>query len=158
MIDKKNNTGMDNSGYGNSGNRESGIFCSTEGKVRMFNKPTNLTWDEIDHPHFDEFYLNKWIPEDEMTEEEKKADLEFYVRKGFLKTFTWVEAWSNFWRDTDEENRQKILNLPNFDADVFKEITGIDVDQPNNATQEAIALLEKNGYKIVKNQLLGEVK
>lgn len=77
-MDNKNNTGIENtgdwnsghrnsghrnSGYGNSTNRESGIFNSKQGTVRMFNKETNLTWDEIDHPHFDEFYLTEWIQE-----------------------------------------------------------------------------------------------
>ena len=122
------NSGNRNSGYGNSSNRQSGIFNSTETTVRMFNKETNLKWDDIDHPHFDEFYLNKWIPESDMTDEEKKADPQFFVREGYLKTYDWNEAWANFWRDTDKENRQKVLNLPNFDPVVFKEITGIDVE------------------------------
>lgn len=69
------NSGHWNSGYGNSTNRETGIFNTTESTLRMFNKPTNKKWDDIDHPDFDEFYLNKWIPESEMTEAEKKADL-----------------------------------------------------------------------------------
>jgi hypothetical protein len=140
------NSGYGNSGYGNSTNRESGIFCSTEGKVRIFNKPTNLTWDEIDHPHFSEFYLTKWISESEMTEEEKKDDPQFFVREGYLKTFTYKEAWANFWKDTDKENRQKFLNLPNFDADVFLEITGIDVresDKKKDLLSKAQELIDK---------------
>ena len=141
--DTKNNTGVDNtghrnsgdrnsgdwnSGYGNSTNRETGIFNTTQGKIRCFNKETDLTWDEIDHPYFEEFHLNKWIPESEMTDEEKKADPDFYVRGGYLKTFTWEEAWANYWRDSDEKEKQKVLNLPNFDPVIFKEITGIDVE------------------------------
>jgi hypothetical protein len=147
------NSGDWNSGYGNSTNRSAGIFNSKEGTVRMFNKETNLTWDEIDHPYFDEFHLTKWIPEEEMTEGEKIAEPEFYVRKGYLKTYSWEEAWANFWRDTDEENRQKFLNLPNFDAEVFKEITGIDVTKSDidDKTEEAIGLLRAKGYKIIKN-------
>lgn len=94
----------------------------------MFNKPTDLTWDEINHPHFKEFYLNKWIDESDMTDEEKKADPQFFVRKGYLKTYEWKEAWANFWRDTNKENRQKFLDLPNFDSKVFEDITGIDVE------------------------------
>jgi len=122
------NSGYGNSGYGNSTNRETGIFNTTQGKIRCFNKETDLTWDEIDHPYFEEFHLNKWIPESEMTDEEKKADPDFYVRGGYLKTFTWEEAWANYWRDSDEKEKQKVLNLPNFDPVVFKEITGIDVE------------------------------
>ena len=120
------NTGIENSGYGNSTDRSAGIFNSEEPTVRIFNKETNLKWDEIDHPNLYEFYTTKWIDEDDMTDEEKKADPQFLVRKGYLKTFTYEEAWSNYWRDTDEEDRQRVLNLPNFDADVFKDITGID--------------------------------
>jgi hypothetical protein len=121
------NSGHWNSGYGNSTDRESGIFNSEEPTIRMFNKPTNLKWDEIDHPHFREFYLTKWIPEENMTDEEKEANPEYDIRKGYLKTFDYKEAWANFWKDTDEENRRKFLALPNFDANVFKDITGIDV-------------------------------
>lgn len=123
------NSGYRNSGYGNSTNRETGIFNTTEGKLRLFNKPTDLTWDEIDHPDFYEFYLNKWISESEMTDQEKKEQADFHVRGGYLKTFTWNEAWANYWRDSDEEERQKVLNLPNFDWDIFTEITGIKPDQ-----------------------------
>jgi len=122
------NSGDGNSGYGNSTNREAGIFNTTEGTLRMFNKPTDLKWDDINHPDFSEFHLNKWIPESDMTDEEKKAEPEFHVRRGYLKTFTWEEAWANYWRDCDEEEKQKVLNLPNFDPIVFKEATGIDVE------------------------------
>ena len=121
------NSGSWNSGYGNATNRETGIFNTTQGKIRCFNKETDLSWDDIDHPNFYEFYLNKWIPESDMTDEEKKDDPNFFVRQGYLKTYTWEEAWSNYWRDCDDEEKQKVLNLPNFDKDIFKEITGIDV-------------------------------
>lgn len=104
----------------------------------MFNKPTKLKWNEIDHPHFAEFYLCKWIAESEMTDEEKKADPQFYVRGGYLKEYEYKEAWANFWKDTDEENRKKFLNLPNFDAEVFKEITGIDVKESDSKKKELL--------------------
>ena len=121
------NSGSRNSGYGNSTNGESGIFNSTEGTLRMFNKPTDKKWEDIDHPHFSEFYLCKWVDEKDMTDEEKKADPQFFVRQGYLKTFTYKEAWANFWRDTDEANRKKFLALPNFDPEVFESITGVKI-------------------------------
>ena len=93
----------------------------------MFNKPTDKKWDEIDHPHFDEFYLNKWIRESEMTKQEKTKHPGSSAIGGYLKTFSYKEAWVNFWKETDEENRKKFLALPNFDAQIFKDITGIDV-------------------------------
>jgi len=121
------NFGSYNSGSCNFGSYNSGLFNSTEGTVRLFNKQTDLTWDQIDHPHATEFHVTKWISEDDMTDEEKKADPKYNVRGGYLRQYTYKEAWANFWKDTDETNRQKFLNLPNFDADVFLEITGIDV-------------------------------
>ena len=142
------NSGDWNSGYGNSSDRQSGIFNSTETTVRMFNKETNLKWDEIDHPHFIEFYLNKWISENEMTTQEKKDEAEFHIRDGYLKTFSWEEAWANFWRDTDEANRNKFLNLPNFDWEVFKEITGIDVGK-KDCTPKTITI-DNHTYKLVE--------
>lgn len=141
------NSGDENSGYGNKTNRETGIFNTTEGTLRLFNKPTDLKWDDIDHPNFYEFCLNKWITESEMTDAEKKADPQFSVRGGYLKTYTWKEAWANYWRDTDEEDRRRVLNLPNFSWDVFTEITGIN---PDNTLPQENDEIEVNGVKYVR--------
>ena len=122
------NSGYRNSGYGNSCSRSSGIFCTQTPKLYLFNKPTDFTWEEIDHPHFQEFYLNKWIKDSDMTDQEKIDNPKFHVSGGYLKTFEWEEAWANYWRDCDEEEKQRVLNLPNFDAEIFKEITGINVE------------------------------
>ena len=171
MADKKGNTGTDNtgennsgdgnsgnsnsghsnSGYGNSANRESGIFCSAQGKVRMFNKPTDLTWEEINHPHFDEFYLNQWIDKGDMTDKEKKSEPEFHARGGYLKTVGYEEAWASFWKDTSEENRQKFLDLPNFSQEIFKEITSIDVEaKDEEMTLEQVCKELGRDVKIIK--------
>lgn len=93
----------------------------------MFNKPTSLKWNEIDHPYFFGFFLTKWIEEEKMTEEEKVKNPDFKTTKGYLKKFEYKEAWANFWRYTDEENRKKFLALPNFDPKVFYDITGINI-------------------------------
>lgn len=123
------NSGDWNSGYGNSCNHSSGVFCTKTPRLYFFNKPTDKNWDEIEHPNFKEFYLNKWISELDMTEEEKINQKDFHVRRGYLKTYTWEEAWANYWRDCDAAEKEKVLNLPNFDADIFKEITGINVNK-----------------------------
>ena len=62
-----------------------------------------------------------------MTAIEKKENPKTEVTEGYLRKYEYQEAWTNFWRDTSEENRKKFLNLPNFDAAIFKEITGVDV-------------------------------
>jgi len=147
------NSGNWNSGDWNSTNRESGMFCTTESTVRMFNQPTDLKWDEIDIPHSNEFSLTQWISESDMTDDEKKEDPQFFVRGGYLKTFTYHEAWANFWRDTDKANRQKFLDLPNFDAKIFEEITGIDVNMPET-TETVDEVIEINGkkYKLMEEE------
>ena len=142
------NSGDRNSGYGNSADRQSGIFNNQEGTVRCFNKDTNLKWSEIDHPNFSRFYLNRWVEKGDMTEQEKKDNPEFSTTGGYLKTFTYEEAWANFWRDTTEENKQRILKLPNFDAEVFKDITGIDVEEPEEVETITIGGVEYNRKEV----------
>ena len=144
------NSGYWNSGYGNSSDRQSGIFNSTETTVRMFNKDSGKKWGEIDHPHFNEFYLNKWILESEMTTQEKKDEVESHIRGGYLKTYGWEEAWANFWKDTDGTNRKKFLNLPNFDSEIFRDITGIDVVEPKKDCTPKTIKIDNHTYKLVE--------
>ena len=140
------NSGYRNAGYGNSTNRSSGIFCSEEPLVIIFNKCSGKKWSEIDHPHFNGFYLTKWIEFAEMTAVEKQENPSAKTTEGYLKVYTYQEAWANFWKDTDEKNRQKFLNLPNFDAKIFKDITGIDVtinSQKQELLNKANELIQK---------------
>ena len=143
------NTGDRNTGYGNNTNRSSGIFCSVEPSVISFNKPTDKKWSEIEHPDFSDFYLTKWIRDSEMSDQEKVDHPTFLTTTGYLREYSWDEAWANFWRDTSEENRQRVLALPNFDAEVFKEITGIDVvvePKPEELSQKVLRLVEKADF------------
>jgi hypothetical protein len=135
------NSGDWNSGYGNSTNRESGIFCNVEDNVRLFNKETNLKWDCINHADYSELLLCEWIPESKMTDEEKINEVDFHTREGYLKTYDYKQAWKNFWNKTDNENKKLILDLPNFDADIFEDITGINVN--NESNEMTIEELEK---------------
>jgi len=64
-----------------------------------------------------------------MTNEQKEADKDYKVRGGTLIKRTYKEAWAKAWAGASVEKRDEFLNLPNFDADIFREITGIDVNQ-----------------------------
>lgn len=145
MADKKNNSGDRNSGYWNSGygnscDRSSGIFCNKNPKVYLFNKPTGLDWEDIDHPDLSDMQLTEWIPESEMTTQEKKDNSTFKTTGGYLKEYEYNEAWANFWEKTDKKNKDKILNLPNFDAEIFKDITGIDVKEGNDCSGKVVEI------------------
>lgn len=47
---------------------------------------------------------------------------------GFLKTFDYKEAWRLAWDKASKEEHLKMLELPNWDNEVFKEISGIDAE------------------------------
>ena len=148
------NSGYRNSGYGNQCNRETGLFNTIEGTIRCFNKDSGKKYEEIDHPSYYRFDLCKWITEQEMTEQEKIDEPEFHVRGGYLKQYEYKEAWANFWKDTKEDNKKKFLALPNFDAEIFKEITGIDIEQKKE--EKMIKL--SNGKKVSESTVMEALK
>jgi len=81
----------------------------------MFNTDTGLTRDKINIPIIN-LKLTEWIEDETKTE------------GGYLKTRTYKEAWQLYWNGASKEDKQKFLDLPNFDRWVFKDITGIDVE------------------------------
>ena len=130
-----------NSGLFNSGNRNSGccnscygsngVFCNEDDKnIRIFNKPSGMSlkdfWESIywyaicSAP----FNLTEWI---EYTQEEKKADPQKKLVGGHLRTYTMEKAWANWWNELTDENKEIIKQIPNFDPDVFEDITGIEI-------------------------------
>jgi len=141
------NSGARNSGHSNSGNWNSGMFnaCnysngffnSQSPKIYMFNKPTNLTYEEFQRKYFEEynllqyskFYLTEWISEPNMTDEEKKQNPKYKATEGYLKVRAYKEACKMMWNNFSKTERNKIKKLPNFDKDVFEEITGIEIDE-----------------------------
>ena len=101
----------------------------------MFNKPSDITyrdWVNSDARRL----LNQipkdvveWIWSDDMTDEEKAAHPEHKTTGGYLKEIeVTTEDKQNWWNDLSELDRKEVLSLPNFDKDIFKEITGIDVE------------------------------
>jgi hypothetical protein len=60
-----------------------------------------------------------------MTDEEKVSQPNAFVCDGYLKTHSYDDAWANAFKDATEKDVLKLKALPNFDADVFFEITGI---------------------------------
>ena len=149
------NSGNRNSGDCNSGNRNSGnwnsgdwnsgdwnatffsngCFNTVSPKIYMFNKPTEWTleqWfncrarrllNEIDDCQLEYVYLS------DMTDEEKAAHPEAETTGGYLKERTTADNARKWWAGLSADDRNVILSLPNFDAAIFKEITGIDVSK-----------------------------
>lgn len=70
---------------------------------------------------------NWWVYSENMTEEEKKEHPEHETLGGYLKTIPYKDACRLMWDKFDDEEKQAVKEIPYFDAEVFKEITGIDV-------------------------------
>jgi hypothetical protein len=125
------NSGDRNSGNRNSGNSNSGDFNSnTPEEIRCFNKPCNrIEWDNAPKPSFIyDVVLNKWICFDYMTDEEKARYPKAFVCDGYLKTYSYKEAWKIAFDNRNSNDIELLKALPNFDAVVFEEITGIEID------------------------------
>ena len=139
------------------------IFCLGDGRweskgegyqkhLRVFNQDVSETrYDEVKEILTDnqiKITLTKWTDYKELEKSEQTATAK--QLGGLLKTFSYEDAWLNFWNEATREQKNCILDLPEFDADIFKEITGIDVKKRDSVAEEAIKLLESKGYKIVK--------
>ena len=124
------NSGDWNSGDWNSGNCNSGFFCTNSPKLRLFNKETDFTMEEFIKTEWyavltsGEFNLTKWRA---YTDDEKAQDERKRLISGELITIPYKEACANWWASLSEKDKAIIKTIPNFDANIFAEITGIDV-------------------------------
>ena len=125
----KFNSGNHNCGCWNSGNRNIGYFNtnSDECYVRIFNKIVDINIRDIKVPDFCVLDLTIWIDEKDMTDKEKKIHPCYIKHGGYLKGYTYKEAWMISWNKAKDWDKVRILNLPNFNNALFLEITGIDV-------------------------------
>ena len=143
------NSGNRNSGNWNSGNRNSGdcnsgdwnktcfsngCFNTESPKIFLFNKPSDWTYQ--DWLNSDARYILmdcpsnvlSWIWEDDMTDEEKEQHPEYSVTGGFLKHIEKETGRQMWWDGLSDRKKDIVMQLPNFDKDIFKEITGITVE------------------------------
>ena len=119
------NSGNSNSGNWNSGHCNSGHLNSNKpDKIRIFNKYTDST--EFEFPEYFYFDLTEFVSHDTATPEEKeKYKKEIEVCGGFLRTLDYKQAWQKSYNKASDEDKAKTKKLPNFDSDIFFEITGI---------------------------------
>ena len=121
------NTGDCNTGDWNTGNRNTGFFNTKDGKIMLFNKPTDKTRAELDFPTFLYFDLTVWVSHDTATDEEKEEHKkEIECTGGFLKELDYKEAFRRAYAKAGAEEHGMLFDLPNFDPAVFEEISGVD--------------------------------
>ena len=72
--------------------------------------------------------MTVWVSHDTATEKEKKEHKqEIETCGGFLKVLDYKEAFKLAWDNASEEEHEQVKKLPNFDAGIFYEISGIDL-------------------------------
>ena len=133
------NSGDFNSGYRNSGdwnatNFSSGVLCTEEPECLIFDKPSGMTLREwrntkaaclMENICFD---TTEWVSEERMTDAEKADNPQYEILGGYLKEYPEPHyAFSEWWDALTEDERDVIKAIPNFDADKWYQITGIDL-------------------------------
>ena len=126
------NTGNCNTGDCNTVDFSNGVFCTKEDTIKIFDKESNMTlseWRESRARRIIAWNMEAtvWIYQRNMTEQEKEQYPSYKTTGGYLKVFTYEEAWKNLWNSITDEEKQEIINIPNFDKNKFKEITGIEI-------------------------------
>ncbi len=125
------NTGDSNTGYSNTGNRNTGAFCTGEKTMKFFNKDSSWTEQQfLDSKAYRllcDVDTKMWIPDHAMSDKEKNANPSYKTAEGYLKDIPFKQAFQDKWNNWSEENRAEFISLPNFDAAIFFEITGVQV-------------------------------
>lgn len=124
------NSGYCNSGDWNSGNRNSGYFNNdTPSKINIFGKPTDREkWDNAEKPYFLFFNLTEWISFSNMTDQEKIDYPKAFVCDGYLKKYGYKEAFQKSFASATPNDIKLLKKLPNFNKDIFYDISGIKID------------------------------
>ena len=126
------NTGNYNSGYYNQGNFSNGCFNTEPSKIYMFNKPSEWTLNDwfnsgaykLLHKIFSNQF--RYVFFEDMPDDEKASNPKAENTGGYLKKID-IDV-NDEWRRLTYDERETIMSMPNFDKEIFKEITGIDVD------------------------------
>ena len=129
------NTGDRNTGDWNKSSFNTGCFNTEEQKITLFNKPSDITYN--DWLRSDARYLLnqipkdvvEWVYEEDMTDEEKAANPTYETTGGYLKVLNESECGQLWWGSLSDFQKNYIKSIPNFDAEIFEQCTGIKVDE-----------------------------
>lgn len=121
-------TGNRSTGHFSSAPRSTGHFATIAPKPSFFDVEVDMTWEEaaalIPYVHVP---LTEWVASEGMTDAEKSEHPSHAHTGGFLRSRRFQEAFPIAWSKLDGATKQRFLDLPNFDAEKFLAITGVDV-------------------------------
>ena len=134
------NTGDCNTGYRNTGdwnktNNNTGCFMTEERTIEMFNKPSGMTYADWERSmarnilfHMPQNIVNiAWTSAENMSDAEKEAHPEFETIGGYLHEEEIKADVQSWWDELSSHDKETVMSIPNFDADIFFECTGIRV-------------------------------
>ena len=75
------------------------------------------------------FSSTVWVSYDTATDKEKEEHkIEIETCGGFTKVVSYKEAFRIAWNKASKEEHKKLLKLPNWNNEIFMEISGIDAE------------------------------
>ena len=102
------------------------MFCNEEPKLTMFNKETDMTWEEWRNCEAYDILTrvkkSEWVWYDDMSEEEKQKYPSAKTCAGYLKETERKVGSKDWWNSLDISEKATIIQLPNFDLDIFNDI------------------------------------
>ena len=131
------NTGAYNTGDFNHSCHNTGCFNTTEETIRLFNKPSDWTYNDWLYSDAHAILLQmprksaqwRYLEDvEEMSEKQKAEHIGYEVTKGCLVLSQGYNRQA--WWDSKlvDYERECVKALPNFDAEIFFKCTGIKVD------------------------------
>ena len=127
------NTGDRNTGDWNKSSCNTGCFNTEEQKITLFNKPSNMTYNDwlISDARYLLNWIQKevveWVYEKDMTDEEKASHPTYETTGGYLRVLDGSECAQIWWDGLSEIDKSTIKAIPNFDSKIFEECTGIKI-------------------------------
>lgn len=134
------NTGKDCTGRCNSGDWNKASYClgcfnTVSQKLKFFDEETDVTFE--DWRRSEAYYLLsqiddkplEWVWACSMSDQEKEENPDWEINDGYLKKRDVSKANLKWWHSLTKRQKKIIQNIPNFNAEKFKLITGIDVNE-----------------------------
>ena len=128
------NSGDCNSGDWNQTDFSNGCFNTKKQTIHMFNRPSDWTYDDWLNSEacslMRQIQMNavKWVRAQDVSEKEAAAHPEVKTTNGYLKVLDNTKSAIRWWKTLNQRQKNVITAIPNFNKEIFKEITGIDVD------------------------------
>lgn len=135
------NKGSFNTGEWNNSSFNTGCFNTKEHNIMMFNKPSGITGNEWMNSDARFLLIGMprdaavWVPDVDMTDEEKEEYPTFETTLGYIKMIDESDGRQLWWDGLGTREKNIIKSIPNFDAEIFYQCTGIRVDDSVNSVR-----------------------